>query len=128
VGLFLAVFFLAAVAYKLSHAPAFFAAARDLWPMRLLPERLLGAATVAVVGAEGLVGLGLLLPRWRRRSAVLAALLVALFTVLVAPQYDGCRCTWQLEWLVPESSLGFVLRNTLVLALAVGVARGRRRG
>jgi hypothetical protein len=127
VGLLLAAFFLAAFVYKLSHAAEFWVAAHKLWPMHLLTPVLRNATTGAIVGLEGLVGVGLMLPRWRGAAAALAAVLIAVFTLLVAPQYNGCECTWQLEWLVPHSVLGFVLRNLLLAALAVGVARAARR-
>ncbi len=127
VGFLLAAFFLAAFSYKLTHAAEFCVTARELWPMYLLPAGMRDATTGVVLGLEGLVGLGLLLPRWRRASATLAAVLVALFTLLTAPQYAGCKGGWQLEWLVPDSVPGFVARNVFLIALAIGVARAARR-
>lgn len=123
--LLLGAFFLSAVAYKLVHSAEFWVAAHKLWPVRHLPVALRHGAIGAVVGAEAAAAACLVVPGLARRGALLGAALVVFLTALVGPQYDGCACTWQIRPLVPDGVAGLLLRNALLCAAALFVARAR---
>ncbi len=113
----LGLFFLIAAGYKLSHQADFWGSVRELWPLHTLPVFMRLALIGMVIALEFLCGGALLLGRGTRQGALLALCLLLLFTVLVGPQFRSCACTLKLRYFVPESLVGFLVRNT-VLSLA----------
>jgi len=122
----LALAFLATGLGKLLDVPGFAAVLADyrIWPMALL----LPLATV-VTGAELIIGVAVLVPGWRRRAALAAALLAVgnaallTLTLLRGIELENCGCFG--VFLARKLTPWTPLEDIVLLGLAV-IARGGR--
>ncbi|MBW8875756.1 MAG: DoxX family membrane protein [Acidobacteria bacterium] len=120
-AVFLAVVFVFAGSDKIFHFDGFVNA---LSSYAVVPAAVARYLALPVVLSELWVGLGLLIPRWRRTAALAAAVLLAVFTVaLIGNLYFSpgsiCGCWFTLT--LGRSTRLHVLQNVVLLALAVSV-------
>ena len=115
----LTIVFLAAGIDKIFHYEGFLNALRNYVVVPRGTASILGPAVIA---AELLVGVGLLVPSWRRDAAIGAALLLALFTAATATNHllggrGICGCWFTVT--LAEGTAAHVIQNLMFLVLAV---------
>ena len=120
-AVFLALIFAFAGTDKIFHFDGFVNA---LSSYAVVPAAVARYLALPIVLSELWVGLGLLVPRWRRTAALAGAVLLAVFTVaLIGNLYFSpgsiCGCWFTLT--LGRSTRLHVLQNVVLLALAVSV-------
>jgi uncharacterized membrane protein YphA (DoxX/SURF4 family) len=126
-AVFLAVVFLFAGIDKIFHFGGFVNA---LASYAVVPAVLARYLAVPVILSELWVGLGLLVPRWRRLAALAAAALLSVFTVaLIGNLYfsPGSLCGCWFTITLGRTTHMHVAQNVVLLALAVSVWLDERR-
>jgi uncharacterized membrane protein YphA (DoxX/SURF4 family) len=114
----LSVIFIFAAVDKLLHYQGFVNA---LYDYVVVPFGLAPYIAPAVIGLELLVGIGLLIPAWRSYAALTAGILLIIFTLLVALNYQLggrgiCGCWFTIT--LAKGTLLHVIQNLLLAALA----------
>lgn len=120
-AVFLAVVFLFAGIDKIFHFGGFVNA---LASYAVVPAAVARYLALPVVLSELWVGVGLLVPRWRRTAALAAAVLLAVFTVaLIGNLYfsPGSICGCWFTITLGRTTRMHVAQNVVLLALAVSV-------
>jgi uncharacterized membrane protein YphA (DoxX/SURF4 family) len=120
-AVFLAVVFLFAGIDKIFHFDGFVNA---LASYAVVPMAVARYLALPVILSELWVGVGLLVPRWRRTAALAAAMLLAVFTVaLISNLYfsPGSICGCWFTITLGRTTRMHVAQNVVLLALAVSV-------
>lgn len=120
-AVFLAVVFLFAGIDKVFHFDGFVNA---LASYAVVPTAVARYLALPVILSELWVGVGLLVPRWRRTAALAAAVLLAIFTVaLISNLYfsPGSICGCWFTITLGRTTRMHVAQNVVLLALAVSV-------
>lgn len=126
--LFLAALFLYAGIDKAFHYGGF---VKALGGYVLVPDGLESYLALPVILAEILIGVGLLLRTWRPPAALLAAILLSVFTLALAvnqryaPDAE-CGCWFTVT--LGKATGSHILQNVLLLGLALSVWLDERRG
>jgi hypothetical protein len=86
---------------------------------RLVPVKFEIAIAVFIILTEFLIALGLLFHKWRRISALLALVLLALFTIvyLIAAPEDLCGCWF--SFTLSKGGTWHVVQNAVFAGLAI---------
>jgi uncharacterized membrane protein YphA (DoxX/SURF4 family) len=94
---------------------------------RLLPRTLLWPSAIGVMVAEAAIALGLLLPRWRRASALAAGLMALIYgaalslTLLRGISLENCGCFG--VYLARPLTILSPLEDLVIVALALLLLR-----
>jgi uncharacterized membrane protein YphA (DoxX/SURF4 family) len=125
---FLALLFLYAGVDKAFHYGGF---VKALGNYVLVPDGAERFLALPVILSEVLVGAGLLVRSWRAPAALLAAVLLASFTVALAINQayaPGVECGCWFTVTLGKASASHIAQNLLLLGLAVSVWLDERRG
>jgi uncharacterized membrane protein YphA (DoxX/SURF4 family) len=125
--LFLAAIFLFSSLDKVFHYDGFVNALRDYV---LVPHGTAPFLAIPVICAELLIGVGLLLPPWRRQAALTAVFVLLAFTAAIGLNklYGSngiCGCWFTIT--LAKSSEIHLLQNLLLTALAANIWWEQRR-
>lgn len=120
-------FMLISGAAKAINLHPFYHYMNGLSPFSELPREVVWSLSVAVVFVEIGIGLALIAQVQRASTAKSLAVLVTLFTLVVAPSYaeKGCGCGWIADAITPNSTAGFIGRNVGIVALSLFLIRSR---
>ena len=126
--IFLALLFLFTGLDKAFHYGGFVKALAGYVLVPLGAERFLA---LPILLTEILVGIGLLVRSWRTSAALLAAALLALFTVALAVNQrfaPGVECGCWFTVTLGRASAAHIVQNVVLLGLAVSIWLDERKG
>jgi uncharacterized membrane protein YphA (DoxX/SURF4 family) len=126
--LVLAALFLYAGADKAFHYGGF---VKALGGYVLVPDGLAGFLALPLILSEVLVGVGLLVRPWRSPAALLAAVLLSVFTLALAVNQHyapGVECGCWFTVTLGKATPSHILQNVLLLGLALSIWLDERQG
>jgi len=126
--LVLAALFLYAGADKAFHYGGF---VKALGGYVLVPDGLEGFLALPLILSEVLVGVGLLVRPWRSPAALLAAVLLSVFTLALAVNQHyapGLECGCWFTVTLGKATPSHILQNVLLLGLALSIWLDERQG